>query len=107
MTKANEVTRANVSRLFAGQIKKGLKENARRPLHRVLSGSFGGMVQRGIIAASPVLATAPTPRVQRKGVPSGAWVFAQRLDTKWPDRGGLQGDGGSVPGPRSALNPVA
>jgi integrase len=81
VTEAGDITKAHIAKLDAGLIKKGLQENARRSVHRILSGFFRWCVEREIIEASPVAVRPPAPRVQRETVPDvptmrAVWTWA-------------------------------
>ncbi len=76
-----DVEPADVDRLLAGLVAKGLGPNSRRSVHRILGVFFGWAVRRGVIPSSPVPTAAPAPRVQREGVPTLAemqaiWTWA-------------------------------
>jgi integrase len=81
-----DVSSGDIDRLFAGLIAKGIAENGRRSVHRVLKQFFEWLVRREIIEASPVAVRPPAPRVQRETVPDvptmrAVWRWACSADS--------------------------
>lgn len=75
-TEAGDIAKSDIVKLQAGLVRKGLGNNARRAVGRVLSVFFSHLVDMEIIPSSPVPTAAPAPRVQREGVPSLAQMHA-------------------------------